>query len=816
MLRPRWLKVLRDMWGNKGRTLLVVLSIAAGVFAVGTVAQMRVIVSDDMVESYEGANPPSATVYPDRPFDDDLVEAVRRMPEVAEAEGRRSVIVRFQHAQAGTWYPLRLFAVADYDDMRIKIIQPEIEFGPNPAQWPNPDTFPPPDREVLIERTSLLLPSHGLFPGAALGDTLLIETMTGKRREMRMAGLVYDIATGSAPWTQMAYGYVTLDTLEWLGLPRNYGELHILVAGDRSDVAHIEGVVREVEDRVERSGLEIVRTDIPTPGKLPQDSLYQALVLLLGALGILSLVLSVFLLINTVSALLAQQVRQIGVMKAVGGRRHQIVRMYLAMVAAFGLLAFLIAAPLGAWVARMVINFMAYLINFELGEFSIPPQVLVLEAGMALLVPLLAGLYPIFSGTRITVREAIASYGLGEEGAGGGAFDRLVERLRGLPRPLMLSLRNTFRRKGRLILTLTTLTLAGAIVISVVSVRASMLLTLDEVFEYIDYDVEVQLGRAYRTERLEQEALRVPGVVAVESWGGAGTYRLRPDGSEGEDIYLFAPPAETAMLNPRMVAGRWLLPEDENAIVVSAYLVGEEPDLDVGSEIVLDIEEQETTWQIVGVAQIAQPASYAWVDFDDLSRVVGNVGRANMIDVTAERHDADFQLQVGEALQAHLEGAGLDVNSFYTRSQSRAAIDVLFSIIVMFLGSMAVILTIVGGIGLTGTMSLSVLERIREIGVMRAIGASNGAVRQVIMAEGVVIGLMSWLMGTLLAVPVGKMLSDAVGVRTPLNTPLSYTMPPVAVFLWLGLVVLVSMLASYVPAQNAARLSVREVLAYEG
>jgi putative ABC transport system permease protein len=249
---------------------------------------------------------------------------------------------------------------------------------------------------------------------------------------------------------------------------------------------------------------------------------------------------------------------------------------------------------------------------------------------------------------------------------------------------------------------------------------------------------------------------------------------------------------------------------------VSAYLLSEEPDLDVGREIVLDIDDRETTWQIVGVAQTAQPYAYAWVDFDDFSRAVGNVGRANLIEISAERHDADFQLQVGEALQGHLEGAGLDVTSFYTRSQNRAAIDVLFSIIVMFLGSMALILTIVGGIGLTGTMSLSVLERIREIGVMRAIGASNGAVRQVIMAEGVVIGLMSWLMGTLLAVPVGKMLSDAVGVRTPLNTPLSYTMPPVAVFLWLGLVVLVSMLASYVPAQNAARLSVREVLAYEG
>jgi putative ABC transport system permease protein len=414
------------------------------------------------------------------------------------------------------------------------------------------------------------------------------------------------------------------------------------------------------------------------------------------------------------------------------------------------------------------------------------------------------------------VREAIASYGLSQEGAGGGAFDRLVERLRGLPRPLMLSLRNTFRRKGRLVLTLTTLTLAGAIAVAVVSVRASLLLTLDEIIEYDNYDVSLQLGRAYRTERLEQEALRVPGVVAVESWGSAGTYRLRPDGSEGDVIFLTAPPAETAMLSPRMVAGRWLLPEDENAIVVSAYLLSEEPDLGVGSEIVLDIDDRETAWQIVGVVRTAQPYAYAYVDFDDFSRVVRNVGRANVIDVATERHDADFQLQVGEALQAHLEGAGLDVTSMYTRSQTRAAIDVLFSIIVIFLGSMALILTLVGGIGLTGTMSLSVLERIREIGVMRAIGASNGAVRLVIMAEGMVIGLMSWLLGTLLALPMGKVLSDAVGVRTPLNTPLSYTIPPVAVLLWLGLVVLVSLLASYVPAQSAAQLSVREVLAYEG
>jgi len=809
----RWRKVLRDIWGNKRRTLLVVLSIAVGVFAVGTVAQMQAIVSDDMMESHEAAHPASATIYTDQPFDDDLVEVVRRMPEVAEAEGRRSVVVRFQHPQDDSWYPLRLIAVSDYDDMRINIIQPEIEFGPDPVRWPNPSTFPPPGKEVLIERTSLLMASHGLAPNAALGDSLLIETPSGKRREMRMAGLVYDIATGSAPWTGSAYGYVTLDTMEWLDLPRTYTALHLLVAGDRHDVAHIERVAREVEDRVERNGLEVVRTDIPAPGKLPQDSTYRTLVMLLSALGACSLAVSVFLLINTVSALLVQQVRQIGVMKAIGARTSQIVRMYLGMVMAFGVLSFIIAAPVGAWAARWIIGFMAYFINFNLGEFSIPPHVLVQEAGMALLVPLLAGLYPILAGTRISVREAISSYGLGQ-GFGGSAIDRLIERVRGLPRPVMLSLRNTFRRKGRLILTLGTLTLAGTIFIAVVSVRASLLLTVDEIFEYMNYDAEVQLNRAYRMDRLEQEVVSVPGVVAVESWGSAATYRVRPDGSEGEDIYLSALPADTDMLNPTMLDGRWLLPEDENAIVVSTNLLLEEPDLGVGDEVVLKIEERDTTWRIVGVARIAQPVSLAYVNSDYFARLICNVGRVDVISITTERHDEAFQVRVAEALEAHLDGVGLDVRSVQTRSQMRAAVDVLFNIVTMFLMSMAILLAIVGGIGLTGTMSLSVLERIREVGVMRAIGASNGAVMQVIIVEGVVIGLISWLFGALLALPVGKVLSDAVGMQT-INTTLSYTVPPIGVLLWLGLAVVLSGLASYIPAQSAASLSVREVLAYE-
>ena len=62
MFGPRWRKVLRDILSNKRRTFLVALSIAVGVFAVGTVAHLRVIVTDDMVESHEAANPANAII----------------------------------------------------------------------------------------------------------------------------------------------------------------------------------------------------------------------------------------------------------------------------------------------------------------------------------------------------------------------------------------------------------------------------------------------------------------------------------------------------------------------------------------------------------------------------------------------------------------------------------------------------------------------------------------------------------------------------------------------------------------------------------
>jgi putative ABC transport system permease protein len=814
MISSRWRKVLRDLWQNKGRSLLVVLSIAVGVFAVGTVTHMREIVQQDMIGSYERSNPAHAVITTEDPFDDDLLEVVRQMPEVAAVEGQRMVTMRFQREPWVEWYVANLTARSDYENIEINILHEEAVFTPNAEAWPGPVPLPPPEREVMWERTSLIRAVCGLTPNAKLGDTLIVETPLGKQREMRMAGLVGDFTRYPATWTAEAHGYVTVDTMEWLGLSRDYNQLILRVTGDSSDKAHNQDVADKVADRIERSGVTVAHTDVPEPGKLPVDDLVNALLFLLVAMGAVSLGASVFLLINIMQALLTQQVRQIGVMKAVGARGHQIAAMYVAIILIYGLLALLIAVPLGNRIARGLVDFMVYFANFEFRGAGVPPRVLALEAALALLVPLLAGLWPILSGVRITVREAMSDYGLSEGGFGTGSIDRLLESVRGLPRPLLLSLRNTFRRKGRLILTLVTLVLAGALFMAVVSVRASMADTVDELLQALGYDAEIYLNRPYRVDRIENVALSVPGVTAVESWGGASAFRLLPDGSEGKAFGIASLPPTSQMIRPQVVRGRWLLPGDKNALVLNTYLLRDEPDVAVGDDIVLEILGRETTWRIVGIVRPVLPGSRAFATYDYLSRVTRNAGQASSLQVITEQHDGAFRAQVAEALEERFDLEGLSVGGVRTATFMREQTAVLSGILVTLLMSMAILTAVVGGISLMGTMLLNVLERIREVGVMRAIGAKTDAVVQIFVVEGAIIGLLSWLIAIVLAWPLGKVISSTVG-EPMIGIPLTYTFSPTGTGIWLVAAVLLSIAASYFPAQNAARLTVREVLSYE-
>lgn len=801
VIRPRWRKVFRDVWGNKMRTMLVVLSIAVGVFAVGMIAAARVALSDGLTESYAAINPGSAMLMVSDPFfgggsdgfGDDLVESVRGMREVEDAEGRRQVTVRLQ-VGPNEWRDMQLFAIPDYDDIRVNKILPES------GEWP------PDKHDVLIERAALSMTQ------AQVGDTVRVKTPTNRMRDMRITGLTHDMVQIPAFMDGRIYGYITFDTLEWLGVSREYNELHIIVAEGKDNEEHIQEVTRLVKEKVEKSGRHVYYTLVPEPGKHPLDYLLQAIVLLLGVLGTLALLLSGFLVVTTISAILAQHVKQIGILKSIGARRWQIMQMYFVLSIAFGIIALCIALPLSLIVANGFTRFIAGMFNFDLTEFAIPIGSVVLQVVISLCVPVLAAFVPILRGTGVTIHAALLSESGGSSSYGNNVLDRLMHNIRGLSRPLLLSLRNTIRRKGRLALTLTTLTLSGSMFISVFNIRASMFQTLEDLMNLWHYDLWITMGRSYRIDELERQAFQIPGVEDAEGIGFVTTRRKRPDNSDSDVLMLFAPPPNSTMINPLMHKGRWLLPEDENGIVLSTEFLKQEPDVAVGDTITLRIDARDTTWQVVGVSQFIAP--FGFVNYPHFARVKRESGRATTLWIVTDRHDVERQSHVAQVLEPHFEQAGLRISSITKIAEEKQEVELTFNIIVVLLAFMAVLLAIVGGLGLMGTMSINVLERTREIGIMRAIGASNHTVMQLVMVEGIIIGLASWSVSVLVAFLLSKPLSAGVGIAL-FQVPLAYAFSLVGTGIWLLVVVFLSALASFLPAWNASRLTVRAVLAYE-
>ncbi|MFQ5459211.1 MAG: FtsX-like permease family protein [Anaerolineae bacterium] len=794
-MAPRWQKVARDVAGHPGRTTLVVLSVAIGVLAVGMIAGTRTLLFEGLTQSFRDSMPPSAVLHTADTFDSDFVASVEALPSVDRAEGRRRVTVRMLKDD-GSYGDLELTAIQDFEAVRVRVVRPDG------GAWP------PGPRDLLVERSALDI------VGAEIGDPLVVKAPSGKVRRMTMAGVAHDVSRAPAFLEGLPFGYVSFDALAWLGEPRGFNELDVVVADGESDADHITAVADAIADKLEASGQAVSFIWVPEPGKHPLDSIVGTVLLILESLGALSLLLSGFLVVNTVMAVLAQQLRQIGIMKAVGAKNSQITYMYLTMVVVFGVLSLFLALPLGAAGAFALSTYMAGLLNVDLRSFHMPGEVLAVQAAVAVGVPIAAALVPVVAGTRVTPREAMASYGLGRGQFGSSRLDRLLQRVAGLPAPVLLAVRNAFRRKLRSGLTILTLGFAGAIFIAVFSVRASMGATLDAVQQLWRYDVVVAFPRPYRGERAVAEALRVPGVVDAEGWGFNPVRVVHDDGTEGTTVLLFAPPADTTLLAPDVVAGRWLVPADENAVVVNTKIAAAENDLRPGDTITLTLLGQEDQWRVVGIVQAPGRESFLYVNYPYYARLTGKPGRVDSVLVVTADHGLRGEARTSAAIEAHFQQTGLRVSSVIRIAERIADAEAAFQILIALLLVMAVLLAGVGALGLTGTMSLSVIERTREIGVLRAVGASTQAIVRMVLTEALVLGAASGLMGSVVAVPMGKMLSDAVGM-TFMHAPLRYTYSWAGAGLWLVVLVALTVVASALPGLRASRVSVREALAYE-
>ncbi|MDQ2869887.1 MAG: FtsX-like permease family protein, partial [Acidobacteriota bacterium] len=346
-----WRKAVRDFWQERTRTVLVILAIGVGIAGFATVLATYAILTRELDRGYLATNPPSATLRTDA-VDDDVVRAVLSGHGVSDAEARRVVTGR---VRAGSeWRGLRLFVVKDYGAIRVGRLVREK------GAWP------PGKGEMLIERDAFSVAR------AKIGDSVRVKTARGREVALRVTGSVHDVGQAQARMENIVYGYITLDTLEDLGEEPFLDQLQILVASGRLDPAHIGSVAADVRNVVESRGHPVSRVEIPTPGKHPHADIMGLMLLAMAAFGLAVLVLSGILVVNLMAALMGAQVRQIGMMKTVGGTRAQIAGIYFSQALFLGCAAVVLAVPLGIAGSRVFCRSQAVLLNFDIESFAIP------------------------------------------------------------------------------------------------------------------------------------------------------------------------------------------------------------------------------------------------------------------------------------------------------------------------------------------------------------------------------------------------------------------------------------------------------------
>jgi putative ABC transport system permease protein len=724
-------------------------------------------------------------------FDQDVVEATLRESGVVEAEGEVRVPFRWKLEGETDWRDGTVIARGDYETQYMYPI--ELLDG----DWPVEQT-------LAAERMSA---EYYKLP---IGTTILVESGRHNRR-LPIEGIVRHPYTPPPVMFGDPTFCATPETISWLtGEEEGFNTLNVRIESFSEDDAN-EAADR-LERRLDRVGVGVGYYDVVDPEVHWAQEQMDAIFLILTVLGALSLGLSGFLIINMMNATITQQVWQIGVMKVVGATSGRVLRTYLTMASIYGLLSLLLAVPLGAVAAHLLAAWLLDLYNIFVGGFRLMPTAVAIQVTMGLAVPLLAALVPVIGGARITAHQAISNYGLGA-GFGRSWLDRLIGGIRRLPRPLALSLRNTFRRKARVSLTLLTLVLGGVMFIMVMSVDRSMHNTLEVLLNGLGFDVAVGLERLYPVERLTNVAESVPGVTRAEVWDFRRAELALADGGDSE-VYLRAVPADSEMFNPRIVSGRNLLPEDGQAILLNNKIATDEG-FQVGDEIELTIDEQESTWTVVGlVININMNQQENFVSFDALARAIGRVNKGAVVWVMAEEHDAATQERLIRDLRDAYTAQHMEVSNLQSAHEVREMNRSSFNIITYLMLAMAILAAIVGSVGLTSTMAINVVERGREIGVMRSTGATSADIAGIFVAEGVLVGVLSWLIAAPLSYPGARLFSNLVS-STIFQLPLDFSYATGAVVVWLLAVIVLSALASLWPALNATKISVREALAYE-
>ncbi len=776
-------KAITDVTHRKGRTILVILGILIGVLGLTAVN-----FADDMMGNAFSFRYSSSTL-PDIAYNTQsqainasLLPGVQRIANVAQIRLRTEYDTRW-HINSGSGYT-HLSIMGNPDNLPNVLGTFQLTSG----HLPGPG-------EIVMES------SDSTIQPFSLGDTITIDSANGTAT-LRIVGLA---RTGGNMYLN-GLAYMRPDVLQHLA--HLNGPNDLLVKLRVANQETLQQADTAVVQYLHQHGLQRVGAS----GQVSTDSnqvIVSSVFNVIRVVSLIALLLACFLLINTVSTLITEQIPVIGTMKALGGQRRTIMRGYLISVGIYGSVGTALGIVLGIVGGTVLAQKFAASLALNLGPFTLSPQVIGISLVVGLTLPLLSALIPLTRGTSITVRQAMAAYGV--QYTSRRAYS-VARSLSWVPQTTRLSLRGVFRKPLRTSLTLLALTLSAAVFLSVQTTTASIGATLNEVNHTYSSDMTISVG-LHPYQPLLTLLNQVPNVALVEP-RLIQTVQL-PLVAQGQlDLVGLLP--DTQFYQRHVVAGHWLAANESNTLVLSDIAAGS-MGLHVGDELTFVINQHLEHWQIVGIVHdlnkdVGHTLGVAYTGIQGLNALDNTpTNVASDLMVRAHNHFPVAVDKLAKVLYAILNHSGIsaEVTTLQQQiQQNQGPAQIVYAIFDL----VTVVVALVGILGLFSTLSSSVLERRLEIGILRSLGASNGRVALVFLIEGLMLAVLAWLVGSALGVPgaygLVAMLSQQV-------VPLDFLFNPLLILVTLLFVLLVVTLSSVGPTLTASHQRICELLRYE-
>ena len=797
-MNTRLLKAWKDLTERKSRSLLTLAGLAIGMWGIATVAIAWVVLSNDLSENFLRTLPPHLMIGPadDQPLTLSEIEGV-------EAWENRPLLTGRIEAAPDFFIPLNLFIVDDFEEIKVARFFPEE------------GVFPPAEGEMLIERSGEIIlkimaaqvsnpnpaaDRHRVVLPADDGepDTLSIQLPGGSTQRVTISGTVFDPGLAPSSQERIIYGYVTRTTAErWLeDIPDRF-----LVR--ISDSTTAEAVIQNVGTRA-----EFARnlTPLGHPHQFQMDSILW----LLSGLGVLAFGMGAVLVVNLVNAILNNQIRQIGALKAIGATERQVTQGYLVSQLILGVFSGIIALPFAVKSAYAVCSIISAMLNFDILTTQVSWKIYLTLMVVAVLFPVLAAWFPVRRWSGVAIRDALEHQGTRSQYFKTSAIDRVQ-----LPLPVSVraGVRNALRRPGRFALSALTIAIGALVFLMAMNMRSSIVNTAATEESTVLYDVSINFEEVARLEQIDW-MLQFPAVTDLELWPASRASIDNAAENSPFGVTVVGVPAETWAIKPNLIEGNWISDSEPLGVVATHRLMNELPGLRVGDIIPLVIEERTIEVKLVGVEKRFGPG-YLKIPLNGFLQVTNtqpDTGRIAMLQLTDEvaANPADFI----RLLEAHF-GPGLPVVRQVTTSRMAARIiRNHLDVIVATISFLAAIILVISGLGLASGISTSVVERTRELGVLRALGAKPGAVYRLLSVESLMVGLGGFLLALIFADPLSRRLEYYLG-NGIVEYPFDHLFSLEGVGICLATIVVMALLATIGPARMITRHPVRHSISYE-